>query len=283
MKFDPMQLPVLVERDQLHRRDAVALGEPAVDLALDDHRVDPHAAVVDGDHPPHLPHAGVGVDLDRHRRTSRTGTSGSAGRSSNALEPGLHPVGEVRVRGERDLLDRLDLVGRALDVERSAVSNSMSSSDDLQQVRGDLPGLLADAPRHHRRGRARPSGSTATRTCPARTACCPCRRACTLMSSGWIPSSSATICANVVSWPWPCVCDADLQDRLAGRVDAQLGAVVHLQAEDVVVLVRPGADDLGERREPDPVAACPARAPPPAPRAGRRSRSSRAPGPSPPW
>ena len=25
------------------------------------------------------------------------------------------------------------------------------------------------------------------------------------MSSGWIPSSSATIWANVVSWPWPWV------------------------------------------------------------------------------
>ena len=26
------------------------------------------------------------------------------------------------------------------------------------------------------------------------------------MSSGGMPSSSATICANVVSWPWPWVC-----------------------------------------------------------------------------
>ncbi len=25
------------------------------------------------------------------------------------------------------------------------------------------------------------------------------------MSSGWMPISSATICANVVSWPWPWV------------------------------------------------------------------------------
>ena len=28
----------------------------------------------------------------------------------------------------------------------------------------------------------------------------------TWTSSGGIPSSSATICANVVSWPWPWVC-----------------------------------------------------------------------------
>ena len=27
----------------------------------------------------------------------------------------------------------------------------------------------------------------------------------TLMSSGWMPSSPATIWANVVSWPCPCV------------------------------------------------------------------------------
>ena len=38
---------VLVEGDPLHRRHREALGEAAVDLALDDHRVDPHAAVVD--------------------------------------------------------------------------------------------------------------------------------------------------------------------------------------------------------------------------------------------
>ena len=44
---------LLVERDQLHQRDADALGEPAVDLAVDDHRVDPHAAVVDRDEAPH--------------------------------------------------------------------------------------------------------------------------------------------------------------------------------------------------------------------------------------
>ena len=43
---------------------------------------------------------------------------------------------------------------------------------------------------------------------------------------------------------------ADLQDRLARRMDPQLGAVVHLDADDVVVLVRPRADDLGERGHP---------------------------------
>ena len=40
---------LLVEGDHLHQRDADALGEAAVDLAVDDHRVDAHAAVVDRD------------------------------------------------------------------------------------------------------------------------------------------------------------------------------------------------------------------------------------------
>ncbi len=44
---------------------------------------------------------------------------------------------------------------------------------------------------------------------------------------------------------------AELEDRLAGRVHAQLGRVDHLQAEDVVLLRRPGADRLGEVRDAD--------------------------------
>ena len=71
------------------------------------------------------------------------------------------------------------------------------------------------------------------------------------MSSGGIPISSATIWANVVSWPWPCDCTPMPHHRLAGRVHAQLGAVGHAQAEDVHVLARPGADGLGEERDAD--------------------------------
>ena len=49
MNDPPRQLPLLVERDHLHQRHADAVGQAAVHLALDDHRVDPGAAVVDGD------------------------------------------------------------------------------------------------------------------------------------------------------------------------------------------------------------------------------------------
>ncbi len=44
---------------------------------------------------------------------------------------------------------------------------------------------------------------------------------------------------------------ADADHRLAGRVYAQVGAVVHRQPEDVHVLARPGADPLGEERDAD--------------------------------
>src|SRR3972149_2657538 len=46
--------------------------------------------------------------------------------------------------------------------------------------------------------------------------------------------------------------DAELQDRLPGRVDPQLGRVEHPQADDVVVLAVARADDLRERGEADP-------------------------------
>ena len=45
---------------------------------------------------------------------------------------------------------------------------------------------------------------------------------------------------------------ADRDHRLARRVDAQVGAVVHRQPEDVHVLARAGADALGEERDADP-------------------------------
>src|SRR3972149_1273852 len=46
--------------------------------------------------------------------------------------------------------------------------------------------------------------------------------------------------------------DAELQDRLPGRGDPQLGRVEHPQADDVVVLAVARADDLRERGEADP-------------------------------
>ena len=61
----------------------------------------------------------------------------------------------------------------------------------------------------------------------------------TSTSSGGMPSSWATIWANVVSCPWPWVCTESRSCGLARRVDAQLAAVGHAQPEDVHVLRGP--------------------------------------------
>ena len=63
MNDPPRQLPSSSKLDDLHQRHADAVGQAAVHLALDDHRVDPGAAVVDGDEPPHLDLAGARVDV----------------------------------------------------------------------------------------------------------------------------------------------------------------------------------------------------------------------------
>ena len=73
----------------------------------------------------------------------------------------------------------------------------------------------------------------------------------TSMSSGGMPSSWATICANVVSWPCPCALHGEPHLRLAGGVHPQVAAVGHAEAEDVHVLARAGADALGEERDAD--------------------------------
>ena len=108
---------VLVERDQLHQRHADAVGQAAVHLALDDHRVDAHAAVVDRDEPAHLDLAGARVDVD----DADVGAVrvGEVRRVVDDLrvEVPLDALGQLEraVRGHRDLLDRLAALGVALD------------------------------------------------------------------------------------------------------------------------------------------------------------------------
>ena len=92
-----------------------------------------------------------------------------------------------------------------------------------------------------------------------------------------MPSSSATICANVVSCPWPWVCTLIASCALPVGRHAQRRAVVHAQAEHVHVLARAGADRLGEERDADPHQLAPR--PLPAACSRRSRRSPRAPAP----
>ena len=73
---------VLVVGDLLVQRRGEAHRQPAVDLPVDDHRVDDVAAVVDRHEAADLDLPGALVDVDDADVRRRTGRSGSAGRSS---------------------------------------------------------------------------------------------------------------------------------------------------------------------------------------------------------
>src|SRR6476619_362272 len=106
---------VLVVGDRLVQRRREAHREPAVKLPVDDHRVDDVAAVVDRDEAADVDLAGALVDVDDADVAAER--EGEVRRIVvvDRLETRLHPGGMVRVGRERDLLDRLEALGRALD------------------------------------------------------------------------------------------------------------------------------------------------------------------------
>ena len=89
---------ILVERDHLHQGHADTIREATVDLALHDHRVDSHAAVVHRDEPAHrnLPGARIHVG---HADVGPIGV-GEARRVVDGfrVKMSLDPLGEVQTR-----------------------------------------------------------------------------------------------------------------------------------------------------------------------------------------
>src|SRR5262249_58802894 len=69
------------------------------------------------------------------------------------LEARLHALRMIRVGRERDLLDRLGLLRRALDRELPGLPDEVVLGD-FQQIRGDLLRLVAHLARRDRPGRA---------------------------------------------------------------------------------------------------------------------------------
>ncbi len=103
----PEAVAAVVEGDHFHERDADAVGEPAMHLPLDDHRVDADAAVVYGDEPAHGDDGGSGVDIDN--TDVRAVWAGEVLRvvADLCLEAALDAIGQVAgaVRAHRDVLD----------------------------------------------------------------------------------------------------------------------------------------------------------------------------------
>ena len=242
---------LLVERDQLHQRDADALGQPAVDLAVDDHRVDPHAAIVDRDEAPDRHLGGVGVDVDdgdvRAVRVSEVGRVVDHLRVEAALHADGHRL--TAVRPCRDLLDQRALLGVALDVPAALLPREILGAG-LEHRRRDLAGLVAHLARDH--GDRRPGDRCRAAAVGAE----PVRRPVRVAGADLdVLRRDAELLGDdlrerrLVALPLRLRTDAD--HRFARRMHPQVGAVVHREPEDVHVLARPGADALGEEGDAD--------------------------------
>ena len=178
MNEAPRWLPVSVEGDQLHQRHPDPVGETAVDLALDDRRVDPHAAVVHRDEPAHgdLPRAGV--DLDHAHvgpaRERQVGRVVDGHRVQMALDA-VRQL-QVGVRGHGDLPARRPRPRHTAHLEAPRDPLEVLAAPppaSPPRPAAPAPAPCAPPPPPPRRTPA----STATRRCRGRTACGRCRPA----------------------------------------------------------------------------------------------------------
>src|SRR3954451_15279643 len=239
----------LVVGDLFVERRREAHVQAAVDLTVDDHRVDDVAAVVDRHETTYVDLARALVDVDDTDVASER--EGQVRRIVvvDCLEPHLHPLREVRVGREGDLLDRLEPVGRALDAELAGLPFEIVLGR-LEQVGGELACLGLDLARGHRcrgagsRRRARP-------ICPEPVR----RRVGVAVLDLDVPDREAELLGDDLGVRRLVALSLrlrrDLGMNLARRVDADEDAVVHLEPDDVEVVRGAGADDLGEAADAD--------------------------------
>jgi len=146
----------LVEGHHLHEGHPDAVGEPAVHLPLDDHRVDAGTAVVDGDEPPHLHLSGSRVDVDdadvRAERVGEVGRAVDGGRVQVALDavPADEPVDLVEALAApipiAVIAEMLGVVGADRAQLRrwsdAAIESTDSTSAEQAEQLGQLAGFL---------------------------------------------------------------------------------------------------------------------------------------------
>ena len=98
-----LQVAVFVIVHLLSHGDGERLGQPTMDLPLDDHWVDPGAAVVERVKSADFSHAGVDIDIDdAHVGAERVGHVWRIV-IADRLKPRLHPRRDVVVGGEGEL------------------------------------------------------------------------------------------------------------------------------------------------------------------------------------
>ena len=201
------RLARLVVADLLEERAADAERDRALDLALDDHRVDQPAAVVARSSSRAAARA---PDADRPRparRGRRSSTSMSGGwKKCVASSPGSTPCAAVAIAGRRRRARPSST--RCSGGARVARSSSPCLLDlvlrDAERARGQAQGLGAQLARGERDGGAAHDGGAAGERARRPARCPRCRRPRRVTSAGVTPSSSAAIWASVVSSPWPC-------------------------------------------------------------------------------
>ena len=197
-----------------------------------------------------LPLARAAVDLDHDGVRPERDRSCSAGRSSGRPRdpPPCRRGGPCRRRTRRSWIV-FARSGAPLTKKRPR-SHSRSSGDALEQVGGDLARLLAQLAGDDRgRTRRRPA-SSGSRRCRGRRACCRCRPP-DLDVLGRDTELLGDDLRERRLVPLPLRLDAELEDRLAGGVDSQLGRVEHLAGRRCRSPCRARADHLGERGEAD--------------------------------
>src|SRR5690349_10606095 len=239
----------LVVRDLLVQGWRQPHRQTAVDLPVDDHRIDDVAAVVDRDEAADVDLSGALVDVDdadvaaeRERQVRRIVVV-------DGLEAGFHPLRMVRVGRQRDLLDRLEPVGRALDAELAGLPLEILFGR-LEQVGGQLACLVADLARRDGRGRTR-DRCRARRVCSEPVGCGVGVAVLDLDVAHGEAQFFRDDLGERRLVPLALRLDADTGEDLAGRMYADLTRVEHLQPEDVEVVRRTGPDDLGEAADAD--------------------------------
>ena len=239
----------LVVGDLLAHGDGEGLGEAAVHLPLDDHRVDPGPAVVEGVETPDARHPGIDVDVD----DADVGSEGvgHVGRVvvRDRLEPRLDPRDRLVVGGEGELGHGLEPLRVALDLEAVDLPLEVVLVH-LEEPGGDHLRLGADLPARHCGRRARDRGR-ARAVGPE-----PVGRGVgvALLDGDLIgrdPDLRREDLGERGGVPLPLADGAEARDRRARRVDPDLARIEHPEPEDVAVLDRPRPHDLGEERDPD--------------------------------
>src|SRR5256885_16385475 len=200
------ELAVVAVDDAFEQRLADPLGDGAVDLTLDDQRVDDGAAVLDEGVAPESDAPRLAIDLDDgdvhgagERRPRRVEVHGGLEARG---EPGGKPARRRRVRETRDLAQHHRAMGSAAHprsppssvtseglASRQWAASAWSFSLTRSAATAALPSIET-APRLPKV--PLPRGATSVSTASTRTA------------SMEMPRRSATSCAIVVAWPWPC-------------------------------------------------------------------------------